>query len=237
MIRLFTVWYDAKSPGRQGELQECLRRNLGNPHIEQVVLWKYSGVTPGAESKLTVREENHPPTFDEIFALANTVCAPGDVAVISNSDVWYDDTAVLVEKIEPNQCYALLRWESNGKLYATREGKPRRDAQDAWIFRTPIRPVGTDFGLGCPRNDNALAYLLCRCGYDLHNPAKTIHIHHLHASGVRPFTAKKYRIPPPWMHVEATELHERGQTWLLRKTFSLKWYFRRLRRRLTRLKV
>lgn len=237
MIRLFSVWYDAQNPIRQGELQECLRRNLDNPCLGQVLVWEYSGEAPGAESKLLIRKENHPPTFTELFRLANAVSAPGDVAIIANSDVWFDGTAALAEKIEPHQCYALLRWESNGKLFATRAGIPRRDSQDAWIFRTPIRPIETGFGLGRPRNDNALAYRICRCGYDLRNPAKTIQIHHLHASGIRPLAGKKYRIPPPWMHVEATELHERGQTWLIRKPFNLKWPFRHLRQRLQRLKV
>jgi len=237
MIRLFTAWYDAQNPVRQRELRECLRRNLDNPHIGQVWLWKDSGVTPGGVSKLSVREENHPPTFTELFALANTVCVPGDVVMIANSDVWFDNTAALVEQIGPHQCYALLRWESNGKLFSSLDGKPRPDSQDAWIFRAPIRSIKADFGLGRPRNDNALAYRLSRGGYDLHNPAKTIRIHHFHASNVRPFASKKYRIPPPWLHLEATEIHERGQTWLIRKTFNLKWQFRRLRQRLERLKV
>jgi len=237
MIRLFTVWYDAQNPARQGELQECLRRNLGNPHLGQVWLWTCSGVAPGPDSKLLIHEENSPPTFMKLFERANTFCAPGDVVIIANSDIWFDDTAALVEQIGPNQCYALLRWECNGRLFSSSDGKPRPDSQDAWIFRAPIRPIGADFGLGRPRNDNALAYLLCRCGYDLRNPAKTIHIHHHHASGVRPFGFKKFRVPPPWLHLEATTIHERGQTRLVRKTFNLKWQFRRLLQGLERLKV
>jgi hypothetical protein len=237
MIRLFSVWYDAQNPIRQGELLECLRRNLANPHIGQIWLWQYSGPAPGRETKLMIRGENHPPTFDELFALANAVCAPGDVAVIANTDVWWDETAALIEKIGPNQFYALLRRESDGQLNSTPDAGPRWDSQDAWIFRPPIRPVGAAFSLGRPRNDNALAYRLWRLNFDLRNPAKTIRLHHLHASGIRPYASGKYRIPPPWMHLEPTEIHERGQTRLIRKTFNLKWPFRRLRQSLQRLKV
>jgi hypothetical protein len=61
--------------------------------------------------------------------------------------------------------------------------------------------------------------------------------HHFHASNVRPFAARKYRIPPPWLHLEATAIHERGQTRLIRRTFNLKWQFRRLLQRLVLLKV
>jgi hypothetical protein len=232
MIRLLTIGCDSGNPARQGELRECLRRNLDNPHIGQLVLWVYNGTPPAAESKLVVRKEDHQPSFDELFHAANTLCAPGDVAIIANSDVWFDDTAALVERIEPNQCYALLRVESTGKLLTTREGDPRRDSQDAWVFRPPIRPVGARFCLGRAGCDNALAYLLTRSGYDVRNPAKTICIHHLHASQLRPFKAKRFRIPPPWMHVEPTELHERGRTWMLLKKYSLKWWWRRQWRRL-----
>jgi hypothetical protein len=105
---------------------------------------------------------------------------------------------------------------------------PRPDSQDAWIFRPPIRRLGVNYGLGVPRNDNALAYRIWQEGFDLRNPAKTIRIHHLHDSGVRPLLAKKEFIPPPWLHVAAAEIHERGQIHILRKRFNLKWQFRRL---------
>lgn len=233
MIRLITLSYDAKNAARQAELQECLQRNLANPHLGQVLLWKESGKTPAAPtglgSKLALLEKNHAPTFDELFALANAVCDRDDVALIANSDVWFDDTAALIESIRPNQFFALLRWEEDGKLFSTPNGQPRPDSQDAWIFRAPIRPVGAPFGLGLPRNDNALAYRLWKLGFDLRNPAKTIRIHHLHASAVRSYGSTKFCIPPPWLHLEATEIHERGQTKILRKTFSPKWQFRRLR--------
>lgn len=233
VIRLITISYDAQSDARQAELQECLHRNLANPHLGQVLVWKQSGKTPiaqpGLESKLALLERNHSPTFDELFALANAVCDRDDVAVIANSDVWFDDTAALIESIRPEQCFALLRWEEDGKMYSAHDGGPRPDSQDAWIFRTPIRPVGAPFGLGQPRNDNALAYRLSKLGFDLRNPAKSIRIHHRHASAVRSYASTKFRIPPPWLHLEATEIHERGATKLTRKTFSLKWQLHRLR--------
>ena len=232
MIRLITISYDAQSTARQAELQECLHRNLANPHLGQVLVWKQSGKTPiaqpGLESKLALLERNHSPTFDELFALANAVCDRDDVAVIANSDVWFDDTAALIESIRPEQCFALLRWEEDGKMYSTADGEPRPDSQDAWIFRTPMRPVGAPFGLGLPRNDNALAYQLSKLGYDLRNPAKTIRIHHRHASAMRPYAAAKFFIPPPWLHIDPTTIHERGRVKIFRKTFHPKWQFLKL---------
>lgn len=233
MIRLFTLAYDARSSARQQELTECLHRNLANAHLDQVILWWDSGAAPaappGLEAKLVVLKRNHVPTFTELFAVANEVCANDDIAIIANSDVWFDETAAQIEQIRPGQCFALLRWEADGRLHSTPEGQPHPDSQDAWIFRAPIPAVAADFKLGLQRNDNALAYRIWKMGLDLRNPAKTIRVHHLHASAVRTFAATKNFVPPPWLHIEATELHERGQTRLLPKTFSPKWQLRRLR--------
>jgi len=221
MIRLFTCWYDAGNPLRQAELEECLRRNLANPHIRQVVLWKDSGSVPVRESKLWVREEKRQPTFDNLFALASAVCARNDIAVIANSDIRFDDTVALAGNLGSNECYALLRWEENHKLFSSEDG-PRDDSQDAWFFRAPIPLVGADFSPGRPRCDNGLAYRLWRLGFDLRNPAKSIHIHHLHASSVRNYDSKKYRVPRPWLHLEPTALDVRGRMTLLHKKFSSK---------------
>ena len=221
MIGLFTCWHDAGNPVRQAELEVCLRRNLANQHIRQVVLWKDSGSVPVRESKLLVCEKNRQPTFDDLFALANAVCVRNDIAVIANNDIWFDDTVALAGNIGLNECYALLRWEEDHKLLSSK-GRPREDSQDAWIFRTFIPLVGADFSPGRPRCDNALAYRFWKHGYDFSNPAKSIHIHHLHASGLRNYDSKKHRIPRPWLHVEPTALGVRGRMSLLRNKFGSK---------------
>ncbi|MFO1475368.1 MAG: hypothetical protein U1F98_01795 [Verrucomicrobiota bacterium] len=225
MIRLFTIGYDSGSVQRQEELSECLRRNLDNRFLGQVVLWQYNGVAPSPHPKLSVFSRDRQPTFEDLFALANSLCAEGDVAIVANSDIWFDETAVLTERILPMQCFALLRTEETGQLSATREGKLRKDSQDAWVFRAPIRPAGAHFHLGRSGCDNALAYLLTRRGYEVRNPAKSIRIHHRHASRVRPFTARKYRVPPPWMHVEPTDIDHAGERTLV-PVNGLKWWWR-----------
>ena len=210
MIHLFTCWYDAGNPVRQTELEECLRRNLANQHIKQVVLWKDSGSVPVRESKLLVCEKTRQPTFDDLFALANTICAGNDIAVIANTDIWFDDTVALAGNIGSNDCYALLRREEDCKLLSW-EGVPREDSQDAWIFRAPISLVNADFSPGRPSCDNALAYRFWKHGYDCSNPARSIHIHHLHASGLRNYNSENHRVPRPWLHLAPTVLGVRGR--------------------------
>ena len=233
MIRLFTTWYQSGSAARQAELEECLQRNLVNPHLGQICLWQDSGENLPPHPKLLVRREKSPPEFDDFFAWANAVCPPGEVAIIANNDIWFDDTIRLAETVTANQVFALLRWESDGQLLQDDKGRLRWDSQDTWIFQTPIRDIGARHCLGKPRTENALAYRLWRLGYDLRNPAKSIHSHHHHASQVRNPHFVAARIPPPWLHLEPLEIHGQPRYKILRKTFNPKWAFVKLKNRLT----
>ena len=233
MIRLFTTWYQSSAPARQAELEECLQRNLANPHLGQICLWQYADAPLTPHPKILVRRETLQADFDDYFAWANAVSQPGDIAIIANTDIWYDDTIRLAETITNAQAFALLRLESDGQPVLNHAGQPRCDSQDAWIFRTPIRHVGADYGLGTVHTDNALAYRLWKVGYDLRNPATDIHIHHLHASQVRRPQYNTVRIAPPWLEVECGTLDYRPRLKFIRKTFNLNWVFRRWKRRLT----
>ena len=233
MIRLFTTWYQSSHSARQAELDECLQHNLANPHLGQICLWQDSGAPLTPHPKILVRREPLPADFDDYFAWANAISPPGDIAIIANTDIWYDDTIRLAETITSGQAFALLRLESDGQPVLNHAGQPRWDSQDAWIFRTPIRPVGADYGFGTVHTDNALAYRLWKVGYDLRNPATDIHIHHLHASQVRRPQYNTVRIAPPWLDVESGSLDYKPRMKFIRKTFNLNWVFRRWKRRLT----
>jgi hypothetical protein len=45
-LTLYAQTYRASTPGRQQELNECLRRNLNHPAISKVVLFKESDASP-----------------------------------------------------------------------------------------------------------------------------------------------------------------------------------------------
>lgn len=234
MTRLFTTWYDSGNVHRQLELEECFRRNLNNPFFDKICLWQYSGSALSAETKLVVRQENRQADFNDFFEWINAVSQPDDIAIIANTDIWFDETIGLAQAIKPDQCFVLLRMEKDGKHFvAPLTGQPRWDAQDAWIFRAPVRAVSADFGLGSPRNDNALAYRLRQAGYDVRNPALDIHIHHLHDSDIRRPTYNHVRIPPPWLHVEPGNIEHIPKFKMLSKRFNVKWWVRKLIRQLT----
>ena len=133
MIRLFTTWYQSSAPARQAELEECLQRNLANPHLGQICLWQYADAPLTPHPKILVRRETLQADFDDYFAWANAVSQPGDIAIIANTDIWYDDTIRLAETITNAQAFALLRLESDGQPVLNHAGQPRCHAHRATI--------------------------------------------------------------------------------------------------------
>lgn len=110
-------------------------------------------------------------TVQDIIDYANG--HSGDINVIANSDVWFENTDVL-NNISVNDMWALTRYENNAFFC-------REDSADAWVFRGRIRLQGCKFRLGLRGTDNALAYIGKRAGYVVTNPSLDVRINHEHA--------------------------------------------------------
>lgn len=214
MIHLFVSTYTDKDSARNEELRECLRRNRENPHIK----------------KVHTRESKEKLTYAEFFSWVNQTCRKGEVGIVSNSDIYFDETVSLVQGIQSNQCYALSRWD-HWKDYD--EDWLRRNpvtlvdipkgSQDSWVFRTPIRPIadirnscrhrdgkpyfvkGGGFPLGVPGCDRRIAFVLKESGYEVINPCQSIITHHLHAQPSRTFG--KECVVPPYFFVSPCRLN------------------------------
>lgn len=208
MIRLFTNYYEDKNPQRNREILECLSRNTHNENIFHIhFLCDDLSFQYESTERYAVRMMEQRPTFSDFFSIANETCQRGDIAIISNSDIFFDETIKLAENIKENECYALSRWDvkANGMAIPFH----RHDSQDVWIFRTPIKEIpGADLNLGKAGIDNRIAYLLKQNGYKVTNPCKSIHAFHLHLSGIRNYIVgnKVERIPGPYEMVIPTEL-------------------------------
>ena len=210
MIRLFTVWFDAKNSARQLEVRECVDRNQKNAEIGQVNLWHYSGDVPFNDAKIVLHPAAARPSYAELFALANRVCGPNDIAIVANTDIWFDETIDLVKGMAADTIYTLLRWEEDGRPFLLHRGGEAWTTQDTWIFRPPIHVANVDFKLGMPRCDNAIAHRIWRQGYNLQNPALSIRSHHIHTSQLRVYHHTKDRVARPWLHIEPTVLGQPG---------------------------
>ncbi len=138
------------------------------------------------------------PTFAEMF----TLCLPGYVNVIANSDIYFDHTLrEQAHKLHANEVWALSRWDDKGGSNLFPYHRP--DSQDAWIVRSGPWSVQAPYPMGVPGCDNAIAHVLHSMGLELSNPCRTVRAIHLHLTGYRTYGAGRGRpkelcIPPPY---------------------------------------
>lgn len=189
MINLFVNYYLDKNPLREKEINYCLLKNLSNPELNTIVL--------NSQNRLT---------FKFFFDRINLVSLEDDINIVANSDIYFDQTILLSEKINQDQCYALSRWDvlldGSAKHYF------RQDSQDAWIFRGKIRDnLFSDFNLGYRGCDNRLAHELNKIGYQVSNPSISIKSYHVQNSNVRNYNmTDSFLVPGPYHTIIPTVL-------------------------------
>lgn len=189
MIRVLQNFYFDSNPERQKEIEECFARNSSLSELDSF-LPIYSP---------------HRLTFQDFFVRINAMSENDDINIIANSDVYFDSTIQLAEKIKNNECYALSRWDvqSDGSI----KHFARSDSQDVWIFRGPIKNISADFFLGYRGCDNRLAFEISKAGYKISNPSLSIRAYHLHLTCVRNYTmTKEFLIPGPYLNVKYSAL-------------------------------
>jgi hypothetical protein len=194
-INLLTGWY---SSYRNDENMECLQKNLKNPFIDKIVLICEDNTEFPIHEKIIGVRVSRRPTYNVFFEEANKL--NGDISVVTNSDVYFDDTIKYMEYLDEDDCYVLSRWE----VKKDRIGKfhwDHPDSQDAWAFKGKIKKLEYDFGLGYLGCDNRVAHELKTLGYNVTNPSKSIIVNHLHLE-VRAHNAnhkESDRVPPPYL--------------------------------------
>jgi hypothetical protein len=195
---LLQNYYVDKNEGRQAENDKCLEMNVANEYITKIVLLVETEARPVIQSeKIQFVEVETRPTYTDFFRIANEVSSVNDVIIISNSDIYFNESIALANNIKENECYALSRWNKVGdKLVPFHHS----DSQDTWIMRSPIRDVVVDFTLGVPGCDNSIAHHLCQAGYEITNPCRSIVTIHLHDGNEHNYTAQD-RVPPPYLRI------------------------------------
>ena len=204
MIRLFTSHYPEKCATRLGDLQACLKCNIGNSVVDFVCLLLEGVEMPcPSEDRLQVRAISSRPTYQDFFNWANSqITTTDNVSIIANSDIYFDDSLLaLANSLKPHQCAALSRWDVQAdqslRLF------DRNDSQDAWVFRGKIRPMNADFCVGIPRCDNRILYELRAAGYEVINPAFSVRACHLHIGerGEYPAEINGPHVDPPYAYL------------------------------------
>lgn len=183
---LFTSYFKTGDTARDSELRTCLNQNLQGNKFDHIYI--YSEAEPPANHKLTTRYQGRP-TYQNLIDWANDVSHDGDVIVIANSDIYFDDTLNWAHNVPMEMTLiALSRWDvaPNGskKLFAYEH------SQDTWIFKGKIQIKGANYNMGLPGCDNRIAFDADKAGYRVVNTAKDIITYHLHNSNVRSYTQK-----------------------------------------------
>ena len=202
MIRLFTTSYPERNPARWAEYDECLRRNLECAAIDQVCLLVEGDGQLPVSPKLVTRCVAERPKYADYLTWIREIVAPGDVSVISNSDIFFDQGLSLLRTwdIPAHTALALSRWDSvphGPRLY------DHNDSQDSWIFKGTPGNIVADFPVGVPRCDNRFAHELEAAGYRVTNPSFSLRSYHLHTgarSGYENANQPGF-VPPPYKYV------------------------------------
>jgi spore maturation protein CgeB len=211
MKNLFINYYVDKDEDRNKELVECYRKNVSGDQIDKVYLIVDSktdlggiyAVESGAAKVKTIKLERRP-TFLDFYSYINIYSGDDDINIIANSDIYFDETLDIVDKLDMTmKCFALSRWDvlANGATQL----HMHRDSQDVWIFKGKItKYINGWFGLGLRGVDNRILHEIREAGYTVINPSKLIKTYHLHNSGTRNYsiTDESDLIPPPYDFAE-----------------------------------
>lgn len=198
---LLTSYYD--NPDRKHEFDYCLKQNVKNDHIEKIILFYEGGRLPTKSKKIELLHYDRPTYYDFFDHIVD-----GQVNVISNTDIYFDDSLVFANRIHQNECWAITRHEFRNKCIMPFDSKPQW-SQDVWIMTRKPRNIDQyqkvvainnitnhyetiDFCMGVPGCDNHLAYLLSR-DFSLRNPYHDVKCIHVHQESKRNYSMN-YRI-------------------------------------------
>lgn len=151
-------------------------------------------------------------TFKEWFGIINEYAEYGDISILANSDIKFDETIILANELRPDECFSLTRWD-NGLMHNT--------GADTWIFRGKVKNVeDCEFGLGIADCDYAIQERLHRAGYRLFNPSGDIKTHHCHQSAFRTYHGVPGVPKPHLNHIAQTALKYIRQEPMIHTSYS-----------------
>jgi hypothetical protein len=193
MINVFVNYYEDGNNNRNQELLKCINNNINNFLFNFVML----------ESKNRL-------TYNDFFRFINIYSCDNDINVISNLDIYFDETIYLMNNIRKNELYALCRWEELGENNIKFSNRP--DSQDVWAFRGYVN-IDCNFCLGYAGCDNRVAKVFADNGWKVLNPSKSIRTIHVHNSNVRNYRigyTNIHVVPGPYLTLPPTTLEEIG---------------------------
>lgn len=185
-MHLLTDWYIDPSAERRRELETCLQRNLEHDTIEGVHLFGRADdlqQTP-LDPKITLVPVANRATFARFFDYAGREL-DGETCAVANADCYFDETLERLHEVDLSRtCLCLTRWDVVGLAPLQTKFYDHPGSHDAWIFRAPLWMPEATYPPGTHYCDKKLAWQLAQKVL-IRNPSRSIHVLHLHLSGVR----------------------------------------------------
>jgi len=203
--------YHDPVPVRADELREALHRNCECKRIDSVLMFvedEWESFTRAVKNvpeyhheKVQLLETGARMTYDQYFRFASR--APGTRFIVANSDIAFDETLAALDRIDwKDTLVCLSRTEPDGGPPEWCPGQRWADnSQDAWVFRSPLKPFRCDWKLGVEGCDNVLAYEAAQAGLYILNPWYDVKAWHLHESKLRRNFVRRDGVPsgPHWL--------------------------------------
>ena len=241
---LIQQFYIDKNISRHDENKFCLRKNVENMHIDEIILLnerEYNvnelGIKSDKIQQIIIKDRL---TYSAAYKWAQDNHIDG-YAILANSDIFFDNTLNNVKMSNlhnEKKTFALLRYEYHNH-YKTYLNKcqlfgPRPDSQDVWIWHTRWKLSDKqlklmNFCLGIPGCDNKIIYILHTLGFICYNEPEWIRSYHYHTSQSRTYNASTTRVPRPYYRIfpiynNAPQQHAYNKFNIVRENDNLRYY-------------
>lgn len=194
-FKLITTLYNESKIERVLEYLNCLHKNYYHYLIDEIHVFydtsqdqKINLISNYLQKKknITVKTINGRPTYQDIFNYANQSFMPGSKIIISNADIYFNETlSLVIDTTIKNKFIALTRWnqrqDNNLVLQYDSNGLPNYLSADVWIFQLPLKvDFYCDYELGTPFCDSFLNHQLSKSNLKVYNPCLDIQACHVH---------------------------------------------------------
>jgi hypothetical protein len=212
-LTFITQYYVPSQSKRAKEIDICLRKNIENNLIDEIVLLNESDLSHKYKYSSKIKQVviGKRLFYDDVIRWVNESVDSNTIVVFANADIYTDTTLRnLYSTNLDNTFLALLRYEG-GKIFG-----PRADSQDTWVITSDsVKQRSTQwnydslhFSFGVSGCDNAITCEMLRMKYLVVNPALTIQTHHVHDSEIRTYDKDEIVDKSVYLYIEPTGLHD-----------------------------
>ena len=196
---LYSQYYRTRTPERQLEIDECLRRNLNHPGISRVVLFCESDAPPVPQGTVPVEvvTSDERITYAEWFRWVKR--QGSGIGLLLNADIYLDEGLEhLAASFDTPEAFLALTRYNPGHAGFHLNDYPHW-AQDVWGVRSDSELsqsllYASSFPLGFPGCDNRIAYVMWSHGFRVRNPCYHVRSVHLQASEARGYDKTSDRL-------------------------------------------